>query len=116
MKSGAWQGHWKTFLIRLFVGAFLPALTTYVALYFLLSLRMTSSSASWSALFIAVVIWNFCNYLMGHTIQHNQQLEPDNLDTTPWSKCYDPYDSFNAGFSPLHINSHYDTKNEFTKW
>jgi len=93
MKTQAWQGSWKTFLIRLFVGAFLPALATYLALCFLLSLRMNSSGASWLAFFIAVCMWNFCNYLMGHI--DTDKTTTGNADESWWLKHKndEPYDS-----------------------
>jgi len=116
MKKQAWQGNWRNLLIRLFVGAFLPALATYTALYFLLSLWMNASGASWSALFIAACVWNFCNYLMGHTIPYDGSVEPNISGNKAWSKCYDPYDSFNPSFSPLYRNAQYNITKRFSKW
>lgn len=106
MKTQAWQGNWKTLLIRLFVGAFLPALAAYSALYFLLSLRMTSSEASWIAIIISVCVWNYCNYKLGYTDLQNTASQSSDDETYV---TYDPYDHRSRGFDPFHTNSQFNT-------
>lgn len=90
MKNKAQIGHWKYHTKRVFLGAFLPALASYFVLYFLLSFQMTSTNASWLALFITAGVWNYCNYLMGYMIHHNPRSGSDDEDWLTHHTSYEP--------------------------
>lgn len=93
MKNKVQTGHWKYHVKRVLLGAFLPALATYFALDFLLSFRMSSSGSSWLALFIAVAVWNFCNYLMGYI--DTTKATSGNTEDNSWLKYEndEPYET-----------------------
>jgi len=89
MKNKVQKGNWKYHTRRVFVGAFLPALATYLSLYFLFSIKMNPFSASWLAFFVCVCVWSYCARLMGYTTPQPYQ---SSSDDEGWLDKYKPYE------------------------